>query len=385
MFLTIPIFILVLAAAAADWYHFRRLRHRNNLTMHIVWAVATNLLPVVAILIGLLSRDNTTPVIQISMWLIWAWMFTVLPRIIRYAGRFVGWPTAGNILAAVAAATLLWGATIGRTSLRISRVEICSERIPPAFDGWKAVQISDIHLGTIVSPEYELGRIADRINQLRPDAVLFTGDLINIRASELDERMAGLLRRIEAPVYSVTGNHDLGTYIKDSLNHSIDNNLKSLIARQEAMGWRLLDNETRYIRRGEDSIALTGISFDPALRWIRHNRNLPATGLDRAYAGVAKETYNITLVHAPQLWTPILKSGYGDLTLAGHVHAMQMKFRLSGRGWSPAAWFYEHWSGRYESPDGKTLYVNDGTGYVGYPMRIGARPEITLITLKRCA
>ena len=370
---------------AADWYHFHRFRRRRPIPAgRIVWAVVPDLLPLAAILIGTLSRDNTTAVVQASMWLLWAWLFTVLPRLARYPFRLIGWRRAGNIAAALIAVTLLWGATLGRTSLRVSRVEICSERLPAAFDGMRLVQISDLHLGTIVSPERELGRLADRINALRPDLVLFTGDLVNIRAAELDERMARLLQRIEAPVYSVTGNHDVGTYIKDSLHHTIADNLRSLIDRQEAMGWHVLDNRTCYIRRGGDSISLTGLSFDPALRWLRHNRNLPATGMDKAYGGVPRETFNITLAHVPQLWEQITAAGYGDLTLSGHVHAMQLKIRFSGRGWSPASWLYEHWSGRYDNDDGRTLYINDGTGYVGYPMRLGARPEITLLTLKRC-
>lgn len=385
MFLAIPIFILMAAAMAADWYHFHRFRRRRPIPAgRIVWAVVTDLLPLAAILIGTLSRDNTTAVVQASMWLLWAWLFTVLPRLARYPFRLIGWRRAGNIAAALIAVTLLWGATLGRTSLRVSRVEICSERLPAAFDGMRLVQISDLHLGTIVSPERELGRLADRINALRPDLVLFTGDLVNIRAAELDERMARLLQRIEAPVYSVTGNHDVGTYIKDSLHHTIADNLRSLIDRQEAMGWHVLDNRTCYIRRGGDSISLTGLSFDPALRWLRHNRHLPATGMDKAYGGVPRETFNITLAHVPQLWEQITAAGYGDLTLSGHVHAMQLKIRFSGRGWSPASWLYEHWSGRYDNDDGRTLYINDGTGYVGYPMRLGARPEITLLTLKRC-
>lgn len=106
--------------------------------------------------------------------------------------------------------------------------------------------------------------------------------------------------------------------------------------------------------------------------------------MDKAYGDVPRETFNITLAHVPQLWEQITAAGYGDLTLSGHVHAMQLKIRFSGRGWSPASWLYEHWSGRYDNDDGRTLYINDGTGYVGYPMRLGARPEITLLTLKRC-
>ena len=247
----------------------------------------------------------------------------------------------------------------------------------------RIVQLSDMHLGTIVSPERELTRIVDSVNALHPELVIFTGDLVNIRASELDGQAMRLLRLIEAPVVSVTGNHDVGSYIRDTVSLPRERSLADLLAAQRAMGWRVLDDETLYLHRGGDSISLSGISFDPALRKQRHDSDLEATNLDRVYAGVPDSLYNLTAVHLPQLWEQITARGYGDLTLAGHVHAMQFKVRLFGRAWSPAAWLYERWSGRYDE-QGRTLYINDGTGYVAYPMRLGAWPEVTLFTLKRC-
>ena len=113
MFLAIPIFIFMAAAMAADWYHFHRLRRRRIPIRSVVWAAVTDLLPLAAILVGTLSRDNTTAVVQASMWLLWAWMFTVLPRLARYAFRLVGWHRAGNIAAALIAVTLLWGGYAG--------------------------------------------------------------------------------------------------------------------------------------------------------------------------------------------------------------------------------------------------------------------------------
>lgn len=147
-----------------------------------------------------------------------------------------------------------------------------------------------------------------------------------------------------------------------------------MVARQRAMGWTVLEDTTVYLRRGADSISLTGLSFDPALRERRHDRDLPGTAIPKAYAGVPDSLYNIALVHIPQLWEQIVEAGYGDLTLSGHVHSMQLKIRPWGRGWSPAKWIYKHWSGRYDTGR-HTLYVNDGTGYVAYPMRLGAWPR----------
>ncbi len=382
----ILIFGITLTAIAADLWHLFRLHRRGELRHRrglIVWIAVTNLLPIGVSIIGLAARDNSTLLMSISMWLIWLWMLTVIPRLICYLFRWVGLPTVGIILASLLAALFVWGATIGRTSLHVSRVEVCSERLPAAFDGLRIVQLSDMHIGTLVSPTRELTRLTNKVNSLHPDVVIFTGDLINIRASELSAPIRSLLQRIEAPVYSVTGNHDVGNYVKDTLTLPPAETLRELIRRQQAMSWTVLQDTTTYLHRGADSISLTGLSFDPALRDRRHDRDLPAGGLDAAYRNVPQEVYNITAVHLPQLWNAVTTKGYGDLTLSGHVHAMQFKIRPWGRGWSPAMWLYTQWSGRYNA-QGRTLYINDGTGYVAYPMRLGAWPEITLITLKRC-
>ncbi len=378
-------FFLSLTAIAADFIHFRRNRRRHipRRKALIAWAAVTDSLPIVSAVVSFLSPDNGPGLMHLYMWLFWGWIVTVLPRLAFYVFNFVHLRRTGYVVSAGLTLFFLWGATWGRTSIRVNEVEICSDRIPEAFDGYRFVQITDAHVGTIVCPERELTRLGDCINALRPDAVFFTGDLVNIRAEELDARTLALLRRIEGPVWSVTGNHDAGTYIKDSVSFPAAVQAREVVARQRSIGWRVLEDTTVFVRRGGDSISLTGISFDPALRDRRHDRNLPAPALERAYAGAPDSLFNITLVHLPQLWEQILETGYGDLTLAGHVHSMQFKIRPWGRGWSPASWIYEHWSGRYDAA-GRTLYVNDGTGYVAYPMRLGAWPEVTLFTLKRC-
>lgn len=384
MLLTLTL-ILTLAAFAADWIHFRRQRRRGTPARRvlIVWALATDALPLVSALVGAVSRDNSPAVMTLYMWLIWAWIVTVIPRLLCYVFHFLKLRRTGVVLAALLTLFLLWGTTLGRTRIHVNRVEICSDRIPAAFDGFRFVQFSDAHVGALVRPERELTRLADTINALHPDAVFFTGDLVNIRSAELDAPTMALLQRIEGPVWSVTGNHDVGTYIRDSIRFPAEAEARTVVERQRAMGWCVLEDTTVYLRRGGDSISLTGISFDPALRERRHDRHLPADNLPEIYAGVPESSYNITLVHLPQLWELVTAAGHGDLTLSGHVHSMQFKIRPWGRGWSPAQWIYDRWSGRYD--EGRhTLYINDGTGYVAYPMRLGAWPEVTLFTLKRC-
>lgn len=382
------ILLVTLGAFAADIaYYMHRLRGKTAAKRAAfgAWCLLTDALPVVVALVSFASRDNDTPFMTFAMWTFFAWVITVLPRLVFYLFNLLRLYRTGLAAAMFLTVFFLWGATAGRTTIVINRTEVCSPRIPASFDGFRIVQISDIHLGTIVRPERELRRLVDSINALRPDLVAFCGDLVNIRSSELDARARHILNGIEAPcgVFSVTGNHDVGVYIKDTVALPASVSLAQVIERQQTMGWEVLQDTTRYLVRGGDSLSLSGLSFDPALRKKRHDRTLPPANLAKTFRGVPDSLFNITIVHLPQLWPQIAEAGYGDVTLSGHVHSMQMKLRLFGRAYSPAQWLYKRWSGRYDE-NGRMLYINDGTGYVVYPMRLGAYPEITLITLRRC-
>ena len=373
-------FGLLALAALLDGLFWRR--HRSR---WLAVVLALSHLPILVMAVsGMLLRDNTTGWMYLSMWLFWLWLLLLLPRLVLYLFRALRLPRAGAVLALLTAAVLIWGATAGRTTVRVSRVEVCSAKLPAAFDGFRIVQLSDMHVGTLVSPERELQRLVDSVNAQHPDLILFTGDLVNIRSSELNDRIAAVLRGLHAPVAAVTGNHDSGLYIKDKAHQSEAESLQAVIDWQRDIGWQVLEDTTVYLVRGADSIALSGIAYDPAVRWKRHDHTLPPARLDVVYRDVPAELFNVTAVHLPQLWEQILETPYGDLTVAGHVHSMQTKLRLFGRTFSPACLMYDRWSGRYEA-DGRALYINDGTGYVLYPMRLGAWPEITLFTLRRCA
>lgn len=380
--------LLTLGAIAADLFVWlRRLRREPSAPLRrlfAVWCLVSDLLPFSIAIVNWLSHDNTTPVMAFSMWAFWLYLLLVLPRLLYYVFRLCRLPRAGAAAGVALAAVFVWGATCGRTTLVVNRVTVQSERLPESFEGFRVAQFSDVHVGSMVNPERELCRLVDTLNALRPDLVVFCGDLVNIRASELDGRVREILAGLEAPcgVYSVTGNHDVGVYIRDTLSMPPAENLSRLVAAQRSMGWHVLEDTTAYIVRGRDSIALTGISFDAELQEFRHSFHLPELDLSDAYRGVPDSLFDITLSHLPQLWPNITALGRGDLTLSGHVHSMQLQLHLFGRRLSPAQWLYDRWSGRYDSP-GSTLYINDGIGYVGYPMRLGAYPEITLFTLTR--
>lgn len=374
--LTLP----VLAALILDLIRYRCGRIKRPI---LYFRVIADSLPLWFIALFLLA-DNTPTITRLMKISIWLWMLLVVPHMLRLLFRAIRLPRVGLVVALLTATALLYGALWGRCNLRVTHEEICSRNLPAAFDGYRIAHFTDLHLGTLLHTEREVGRLVERINALQPDLVCFTGDLVNIRHSELDARAMRLLQDIEAPVVSILGNHDLGTYIRDTVTLPAEISEQRLIKQQRQIGWTLLQDSTRYLRRGADSISLTGLSFHRAQRQDRHKHDLPMTEGAKAYHAVPDSLYNITLVHIPQWWEQILALGYGDLTLAGHTHAMQFKLRLGkGQGWSPAGWLYERWSGRYDL-NGSTLYINDGIGYVGYPMRIGARPELTLYTLKRC-
>lgn len=380
--------LVSIAALLADYLFYRyRVRYWPSALRRrffTAFAVATDLLPCVVSLAFLVSPDNGTGLMLFAQWTFFAFLVTVLPRQVWYLFRWLHLPHVGILLGAVVVLLLVWGTTAGRTSFRLNRVTIRSERLPAAFDGFRIAQFSDTHIGTMIRPERELQRLVDAINALHPDLVVFSGDLVNIRYTELDTAAMRILGGLHAPfgVVSSIGNHDIGTYVKDSVALPAAENRSRLIERQQAMGWRVLDDASEFLVRGNDSISLSAISFDPALRQFRHSFDLPEVDLSAVYAGVPDTLCNITVSHLPQLWPNIRSLGYGDLTLAGHVHSMQMKLRLGSWRFSPAQWMYKRWSGLY-GEQGGYLYINDGIGCVGFPMRLGAYPEITLFTLER--
>ena len=285
-----------------------------------------------------------------------------------YIGRRTGRGRAMGITAAVCCvllgAVLLYGLTVGRSRIRVERVEVASSRLPVGFDGFRVAMFSDVHTGLLLGRDRVLRRMVDIINALDADVVVNCGDIVNYDYRELDGRVLEILSGIRSRdgVYAVLGNHDLGIYIRDTVAYPPQENVRHIVEAQRSLGWTVLRDSSAILVRGGDSIALD---------------------LSEAYAGLPEKLFGITLSHAPQAWHRIMAAGRGDLTLSGHVHSLQMKLRLGQKWqWSPAAWFYDEWSGPYADGE-RMLYVNDGIGYAMVPMRIGARPEITLFELRR--
>lgn len=392
------------AAILADLYIYRRVTARHRLPrgikiLYILIALAIDCMALFALLKLRNAESVSDAEFRKLMWAIALFFLNFFPKLLYSAVSLFDYPLGwmrkktshvfsrtGVVLAVVLAANMLYGMTLGRSTLRVETVELEFESLPASFDGLRVVQFSDLHVATLVNRDKFVGRVVDAVNDLSPDIVIQSGDIVNTRADELDETALRILGGIRATygVYGVLGNHDLGIYVRDAERYPPGDNVARLGELQESIGWHMLRDETAYISNGTDTISVTGVDYpyDPSLN-SSHVTTLAGCDVDKAYAGLADSVFNITISHAPQTWNEILARGKASLTVAGHVHAMQIKvpFGDKGRGWSPAKWVYDRWSGLYEQ-DGRYLYINDGLGYVMFPMRIGTKPELTLFILR---
>lgn len=270
---------------------------------------------------------------------------------------------------------LLYGVLIERNCYRVRQVEIASETLPAAFDGYRLVQLSDIHARSFRFRERSLARAVDKVNALGADLIVFTGDLVTIGPVEL-LKTGPVLSRLHAPdgVLSVLGNHDYCPYMPGARRAANLDSLALVAERERALGWDLLCNENRRIVRGGDTLAVVGVEN------ISNSKAFPSTGdLAKALQGT-EGCWRILLSHDPTHWErDVVGKEDIPLTLSGHTHAAQVS--LFG-GWTPSSLLYPHNRGLYRE-QGQYLYVNIGLGETIFPARLGAVPEITLITLKK--
>ena len=297
------------------------------------------------------------------------WVFKALARIIHRSfheimlAMFISMATMGY---------LIYGATEGKQHFQVVEASIYSKDIPEAFHGYRIVQIADIHVGSWMGNTKPLQKAVRMINDLKPDLIVFTGDLVNNLATELDEFIP-VLSQLKAKhgVYSVLGNHDYSTYIRWNTLEEQAKNFDSLKDKQVQIGWKMLNNSHVKLYQGTDSIALIGVENSGRPPFPDYAR------LTEAMAGT-EGMFQILLSHDPSHWQrEVLPSTDIQLTLSGHTHDMQTRIF----GFSPSALVYPEHSGLYQEGN-QMLYVNTGLGHLMYPMRLGAWPEITLLTLK---
>ena len=259
----------------------------------------------------------------------------------------------------------------------VKRVSLTYDNLPSAFKGLKIVHISDIHAGSF-NNKAAVQKGVEKIMNEQPDMILFTGDLVNDRATELDD-YADVFSQLKAPmgVYSTLGNHDYGDYVRWQSSAEKAANLAQLKKVQEGMGWKLMMNEHVVFERNNERVALLGIE-----NWSAKG-NFPKYGkLSNAYAGTENIPFKILMSHDPSHWDAEVRAKYSDinLTLSGHTHGMQFGVEIPGFRWSPVQYMYKQWAGLYDEGIQK-LYINRGFGFIGYPGRVGILPEISVITL----
>lgn len=287
---------------------------------------------------------------------------------------FLSW--AGLIAGAGLFSALSYGIN-NRYRYQLRKLRLGFSNLPASFDGLKIVQLSDIHAGSFTD-QAAVERGIQMVMEQKPDLILFTGDLVNNLASEMDGYWS-LFAQLKAPlgVISITGNHDYADYVQwESLDQKRANfeKLKSVHAR---MGWRLLMNQHVVLTRGESSIGVIGVE-----NWSAKSRFPKYGDLKTAYSGCEQIPFSILLSHDPSHWRAEVLEKYPSvaLTLSGHTHGMQFGFEIPGLQWSPVQYVYNEWAGLYRK-DEQALYVNRGFGFIGYPGRVGILPEITVIEL----
>ena len=300
-------------------------------------------------------------------------LFSVFPKIVFILFAFV-LPWWGALLLALAVmACFLYGFTHGWKRLEVKQVTYSSSDLPPYFHGYKILHFSDLHLGTFPKCTDFVEKIVEVANNEDVDMMVFTGDLVNNSADEVTPYL-DTLKQLHAPdgIFSVWGNHDYCEYANNHSIGALKRNRKKLFAYQEQMGWQQLMNEHITISHGMASIEIIGVenAGNPPFS-NRSNLKKAMKGIDD------KNAFKILLTHDPHHWRKEALGKKIQLTLSGHTHAGQIKWRTL----TPARMGFKEWGGTYRQGL-QMLYVSAGLGG-SFPFRLGAWPEMTVITLKR--
>ena len=287
---------------------------------------------------------------------------------------FLSW--AGMIAGGGLFGSLIYGFG-NKYNYQLKRFNLSYSNLPPAFRGMKIVHISDIHSGSFTNKKAVMKGVQKILNE-KPDLILFTGDLVNNMAIEMNDYM-DIFDKLKAPygIYSTLGNHDYGDYVHWNSPEEKRDNLEKLKQIHAQLGWRLLMNEHVVLESGADKIAVLGVE-----NWSSKASFAKYGDLQKAYSGSENYPFKILMSHDPSHWKAEVLKDYPDidLTLSGHTHGMQFGVEIPGIKWSPVQYVYKEWAGLYDH-EAQRLYVNRGYGFIGYPGRVGILPEITVFEL----
>lgn len=406
------------------WIDIRQGKSRNRWAWSNAYAIISIILWIFLGVTVALPRRGLDGGMYAVMWMLTVYLSIYIPKIIYCIFSLLGrvplifrskkrWLWLNHIGAGVAIIGFLavWtGILYTRNHPQHINLTVNSNRLPDSFDGYRIIQISDLHLGTWGTDTTFINEFVTSINNMRPDLIVFTGDLVNQKADEV-KAFEKILSKLEATdgVYSILGNHDYGDYVDWPSSDAKAKNLDNLKEFQKKMGWKMLNNEHTFIVKSKgarrDSIALIGVENwgePPFAKYGDLNKAYP----NEKGRNLKDNNFKILLTHNPEHWVrDVRKKTNIDLSLAGHTHAMQMSLDAFGKRYSPAALRYKTWGGFYTengigeiedfgNPETRggiernlehpSLYVNIGAGEVAMPFRMGSSyPEITLITLKK--
>jgi predicted MPP superfamily phosphohydrolase len=260
---------------------------------------------------------------------------------------------------------------------KIYHHQIKFKELPSSFNGLKIIHISDLHLGSFNYRFKILNRAVKLINDMEPDLILFTGDLVNNFAWEL-RGWKRVFSKLTAKIgkYAVLGNHDYGDYSIWENEKDKMENFEAIKQFYKDVNFNLLLNEADIIIKNKEEIAIIGVE-----NW--GNPPFKQYGdLKKALKKTTEEQFKILLSHDPTHWKEeVIGKTNIALTLSGHTHGMQAAINIKTKQWSPIKYKYQHWAGIYKVMN-QYLYVNRGLGWMGFPGRLGMRPEITFIELK---
>ncbi len=287
----------------------------------------------------------------------------------------------GLITGGIFLSSLLVGMFKWAYEYKIWRHRVRLPNLPKSFEGLKIVQISDMHLGSMAT-ETALKDAVKKVNELKPDLIFFTGDLVNYWTAEAFP-FQHVLADLEAPygIYATLGNHDYGDYKQWETEEAKEENMQDIYDYFDDLGWYLLNNKNQVLNKNGEELAVVGVE-----NWSAYARFQKRGDMSKALQGAENVPVKLLLSHDPTHWSAEVVNEYPDIdvTFSGHTHGMQFGIEIPGVKWSPAKYMYKHWAGLYKDRrNGKPqyLYVNRGLGVIGYPGRIGILPEITLMEL----
>lgn len=319
----------------------------------------------------------------------WAFILIIcitIPKLVFVLTDLIGrgvtfhWPMAqpyvhkvSIVLAVLMAAVQVYGTAYGWRSLRVIHQAIKVARLPQSFEGYRIVQLSDIHLGTYAGDTSIMQAMVDSVNRLQPDLIVFTGDMVNTASAEAMPFIK-VLKGLKAKdgVLSVLGNHDYCMYQPGLTPRQQEEEVQRIVRMQRLMDWNVLLNQHYSISRGEDTLYVAGVENVGKPPFPERGK------LNVAMQGIPASACTILLSHDPWHWRHgVIGQPNIALTLSGHTHALQMQVGH----FSPAAWFMPEWGGLYHEGQ-QQLFVSTGIGG-GVPYRLGAWPTIELIELRK--